>query len=99
AAVNVIDFGAASTGVVTYSGSSLDVSTALDLSAATIAVTTVGSDDTTGIALGTPITLFPLDIVYGSGDGPEAIDLSKTWTVGGTTYSETLSELTVTRTP
>jgi opacity protein-like surface antigen len=99
AAVNVIDFGAASTGVVAYSGSSLDVSTALDLSAATIAVTTVGSDDTTGIALGTPITLLPLDIVYGSGDGPEAIDLSKTWTVGGTTYSETLSDVTITRSP
>ena len=99
AAVSVIDFGAASTGRVTYSGSSLDASTALDLSKATISVTTVGSDDTTGIALGTPITLFPLDIVYGSGDGPEAIDLSKTWTVGGTTYTETLSELTITRTP
>jgi PEP-CTERM motif len=99
AAVSVIDFGAASTGVVTYSGSSLDVSTALDLSAATMAVTTVGSDDTTGIALGTPIALIPLDIVYGSVDGPETIDLSKTWTVGGTTYTETLNELTITRLP
>jgi hypothetical protein len=99
AAVNVIDFGAASTGVVTYSGSSLNVSTALDLSKATVAVTTVGGDDTTGIALGTPIVFFPLDIVYGSGDGPEAIDLSKTWTVGGTTYSETLNEVTISRSP
>jgi hypothetical protein len=99
AAVNVIDFGAASTGVVTYSGSSLNVSTALDLSKATIAVTTVGSDDTTGIALGTLISLLPLDIVYGSLDGPETIDLSKTWTVAGTTYTETLNELTITRSP
>jgi hypothetical protein len=98
AAVSVIDFGAASTGVVTYGGTSLNVSTSLDLSKATIAVTTVGSDDTTGIALGTPITILPLDIVYGSGDGGP-IELSKIWTVGGTTYSETLSELTITRSP
>jgi PEP-CTERM motif len=98
AAVSVIDFGAASSGAVTYTGSSLNVSTALDLSGATVAVTTVGGDDTTGITLGTPITFSPLDIVYGSGDGG-AIDLSKTWTVGGTTYSETLSEVTITRTP
>src|SRR5450631_1570856 len=78
AAVSVIDFGAASSGAVTYTGSSLNVSTALDLSGATVAVTTVGGDDTTGITLGTPITFSPLDIVYGSGDGG-AIDLSKTW--------------------
>ena len=99
AAVNVIDFGAASIGTVTYTGLSLNVSTALDLSGATVEVTTVGNDDTTGITLGTPITFSPLDIVYGSGDGPEAIDLSKTWTVGGTTYSETLSDVTITRSP
>jgi hypothetical protein len=99
AAVSVIDFGAASSGPVTYTGASLNVSTALDLSKATVAVTTVGGDDTTGITLGTLVTFFPLNIVYGSGDGPEAIDLSKTWTVGGTTYSETLNELTITRSP
>jgi hypothetical protein len=99
AAVNVIDFGAASIGTVTYTGLSLNVSTALDLSGATVEVTTVGNDDTTGITLGTPITFSPLDIVYGSGDGPEAIDLSKTWTVGGTTYTETLSDVTITRSP
>jgi PEP-CTERM motif len=97
AAVSVIDFGAASSGPVAYTGASLNVSTALDLSGATITVNTIGGDDTTGLALGTPIGLLPLDIVYGSGDGPEAITLSKTWTVGGTTYSETLSEVTVTR--
>jgi hypothetical protein len=99
AAVSVIDFGDASSGPVTYTGASLNVSTALDLSGATDTVTTVGSDDTTGIPTGTLITLFPLDIVYGSGDGPQAIDLSQTWTVGGTTYTETLSEVTITRSP
>jgi PEP-CTERM motif len=99
AAVNVIDFGAASSGPVTYTGLSLNGSTALNLSGATVAITTVGSDDTTGIALGTPITFSPLDIVYGPGDGPEAISLSKTWTVGGTTYSEMLNEVTITRFP
>jgi hypothetical protein len=61
AAVNVIDFGAASSGPVTYTGSSLNLSTALDLSGATDAVTTVGSDDTTGIPTGTLITSnFPI---------------------------------------
>jgi hypothetical protein len=99
AAVSVIDFGAASIGPVTYAGSSLNVSTALQLSGATITVNTVGGDDTTGIALGTPIGFLPLDIVYGSGDGPEAIALSKTWTVGGTNYIETLTEVTITRSP
>jgi PEP-CTERM motif len=99
AAVNVIDFGAASSGPVTYTGSSLNVSTALDLSLAVEAVTTVGSDDTTGVTTGTPITIIPLDIVYGSGDGPEAIDLSKTWAVGGTTYTETLTDVTISRSP
>jgi hypothetical protein len=99
AAVSVIDFGAASSGVVTYGGTSLNVSTSLDLSKATVAVTTVGSDDTTGIMLGTPVTFIPLSIVYGSGDGPEALDLTKTWTVGGTTYTETLDEVTITRSP
>jgi PEP-CTERM motif len=99
AVVSVVDFGTALSGPVAYTGASLDVSTALDLSGATVAVSTVGSDDTTGITLGTPVTLLPLDIVYGSGDGPEAIDFSNTWTVGGTTYTETLSEVTITRSP
>jgi hypothetical protein len=101
AAVSVIDFGGASSGPVSFTagtGSNLNASTALNLSGATEAVSTVGSDDTTGITAGTLVTIFPLNIAYGSGDGPEAIDLSKAWTVGGTSYTETLSEVTITRT-
>jgi hypothetical protein len=97
AAVSVIDFGGSSFGPVTYTGTNLNVSTALDLSGATEAETTVGSDDTTGITTGTSITIVPSNIVYGSGDGPETIDLSKTWTVGGTTYTETLNNVTIDR--
>jgi PEP-CTERM motif-containing protein len=95
----VIDFGAASTGTVTYTGANLQSSTALDLTSAAVQVTTVGSDDTTGIAIGTPVTLTPAPFTYPLGVGPQPVDLSKEWTVGGTTYTETLTEVTITRTP
>ncbi len=45
--------------------------------------------------MGTTITLSPLTITYGSGDGPEAISLTKSWTVGSTTYTETLDDVTL----
>jgi hypothetical protein len=99
ATVIVIDFGAASTGTVTYTGASLQASTALILSSAAVKVTTVGTDDTTGIAIGDPITLLPTTITYGAGDGPEAIDFTKSWTVGTTTYNEVLDDVTVFRAP
>jgi hypothetical protein len=93
----VVDFGAASSGTVTYTGASLSASSALDLTSAAVTVTTVGSDDTTGVTLGTPVTFVPLDFSYGTGSGTEPIDLVKTWTVDDTTYTETLDEVTIFR--
>ena len=87
----VIDFGATEFGNVTFAGASLSASTGLTLSNPVLLVSTVGGDDTTGLAPSTPVTLSLSTIAYGSG-GP--ISLVKTWTVGGDTYTETLTSVT-----
>src|SRR5579871_3786809 len=85
----VIDFGATEFGNVTFLGTSLSQSTSLTLSNPVLLVSTVGPDDTTGLAPGTSVTLSVSTIGYGGGP----FSLTKTWTIGGDTYTETLTSV------
>src|SRR6516162_3091537 len=77
AAVHHLDFGAVAIGGhITYTGSSLESSTALDLDSSLLTVSQVGSPDDSGLAIGDHIAVTntnptpppPItDIVYGSG--------------------------------
>jgi hypothetical protein len=96
----VIDFAVISTGTVTYAGTNLGDSTALDLGAATLAVSSVGADDTaSGLAIGDPVGLSPLVIAYGAGAGPHTVDIVKTWTGTTGTFIETLTSASIFRFP
>jgi hypothetical protein len=97
----LIDFGVASfDGAVTYSGTSLDVSTALDLDEATLLVSEKGAADASGLSIFSPVTLTaatsPVSshIIYGSGTGPGPLDavVTLSWTSGtGDKFTETLT--------
>ena len=102
AAVNVIDFGVgvSSTGGgtlgVTPMGGSLQTSVAFDFDNTKLDVTMVGPDDTTGQLLGNAVTLMPTNIMYGSSSmGPATLGMpvTKSWTVGGDTFSENLTDV------
>jgi hypothetical protein len=101
AKVNIIDFGASvvSGGGGTLSvspGTSVQTSAAFDFDGTMLDVTMVGADDTTGQTLGNAVTLTPTDIMYGSGTGPATLGMpvKKVWTIGGDTFTETLTKVT-----
>jgi hypothetical protein len=105
----LINFGVASAdGAVTYTGTSLDVSTAFDLDGATLLVVEKNSADASGLALFSTVTLSAATsppsshIIYGSGTGPGSLgaDLTLSWTGGtGDKFTETLTSiLTINRT-
>jgi PEP-CTERM motif len=103
----MINFGVASAdGAVTYTGTSLDVSTALDLDGATLLVVEKNSADASGLPLFSTVTLSAATsppsshILYGSGTGPGSlgavVTLSWTATVGpdvGDVFTETLTSI------
>jgi hypothetical protein len=102
AAVHTLDFSvgvlSSGGGMLSYtSGSTLDKSSAFDFDSTKLDVTEVGSDDTTGIALGTAVTILPANIMYGpSATGPASLPgtgVVKSWTVAGDTYTEKLTEV------
>jgi len=100
AAVSVIDFSGATKGPVSYSGgTNLFGSTTLDLSMATLGVTSVGTDDNaSGASIGTAVTISPMVINYGSGPGPNPVSITKTWTGAFGTFTEDLSSADIIRT-
>jgi PEP-CTERM motif len=103
----IINFAVASLdGAVTYTGTSLDVSTALDLDGATLLVTEVNPADDSGLAvfgvgsLSAATSPASSHIIYGSGTGPgplgAVVTLSWTATTGpdvGDKFTETLTSV------
>jgi hypothetical protein len=99
----VINFGVASAdGAVTYTGSSLDVSTAFDFDGATLLVLEKNASDASGLALFSTVTLSAATsppssrIIYGSGTGPGSLgaDLTLSWTGStGDKFIETLTTI------
>src|SRR5579872_611464 len=82
----IIDFnGEVLDGSITYTGTSLDVSTELNLDSATFLVLKVGAGDASGLAPDDGFALSPAtsDIIYGSGSGPTS--------AGADTFTETLT--------
>jgi hypothetical protein len=99
----IVDFsGDVLDGSITYTGTSLDVSTELNLDSATFLVLIVGAGDASGLAPDDGFTLSPAtsDIIYGSGTGPTPLgaDVIVSWSAGAVTFTETLtSALSITR--
>jgi hypothetical protein len=100
AQAGTIDFGVTPlSNSITYTGSSLEVSTALDLDEALLLVTSVGSTDESGLTfLISTVTLsaasFPFtNIVYGSAPGPllPANYVTLSWTGSNGAFTETLT--------
>jgi hypothetical protein len=90
---------------ISYTGSNLGLSTAVDLDGSTWIVSLVGASDNSGLAAGNPIVItpHPLAGTYGALSGPVDVTLAtsivKTWTatVGpniGDMFTETLTKLT-----
>ena len=69
-------------GTPTYTGTSLDQSTAVDLDIAILLVSEVGPSDDSGLTPGADtIDLSPRDIVFGTGPGtPPGFSVTKSWT-------------------
>ena len=91
----IIDFsGKVLDGSITYMGTSLDVSTELNLDGATFLVTKVGPGDASGLAPDDGFTLSPAtsDIIYGPGTGPTPLGAKVivSWSTGSDTFTETL---------
>lgn len=96
-----VDFGVgAFDGSITFTGPSLDQSTALDLDLAFLVVMEVGADDESGLALFDLVTLSPTQIIYGSGVGPGSLgaDVTLKWPMvigpGTDAFTETLTTVT-----
>lgn len=91
----VINFSAAVFGHATYTGASLDTSTAIDLDDSSLVVGETAHDDASGLKHFDIVTLSPTFITYGSGAGPGALPgagVIKSW-VGATgdAFTETLT--------
>jgi PEP-CTERM motif len=98
AAVKVIDFSVSTSNssTLSYTGATLDKSSAFSFDGTTLAVSSVGADDTgSGLTQGDLITLDPTEIVYGSMTG--AVDkpimngpIKKTWSDSFGSFTELL---------
>jgi hypothetical protein len=92
-----IDFGIAVFGPApTYTGTSLDQSTAFDFGDAKLLVSEVAHGDSSGLTKEVDfVNIAPPEIDYGSGDGPTALPglgVAKTWTgKTGDLFTETLT--------
>lgn len=92
AQAGVIDFGVVALGgTISYTGSRLQFSTALDLDGSTLRVSSVGTGDGSGLISGDAVSISPTDIDYGSGAGPLTTDVVKSWTDSLGTFTETLT--------
>jgi hypothetical protein len=100
AAVKVIDFSVSTsnTSTLSYTGSTLDKSSAFSFDGTLLAVGSVGSDDNgSGLSVGDVITLKPTNVMYGSATG-SGLDLpimggsiTKTWEDPLGSFVETLT--------
>jgi PEP-CTERM motif len=103
AAIHTIDFSAnaqcpASCTGITYTGTRLGTSTAIDLDGSTWEVTLVGNGDDSGLVPNDSVTITPHSATYGNLSGAVNLTLTtpltKTWTDADGTFIETLTTLT-----
>ena len=84
-------------GTPTYTGTSLDQSSAIDLDTALLLVTEVLDGDNSGLSPFGTVTLDPVKVVYGDGTGPGTLPgsgLTKSWTGdNGDMFAETLTAI------
>ena len=83
AATHIINFSATSVGTgITYSGSTLEGSTAYNLDGATWTIQQVLTGDESGLAPGqtNAFTIAPPTLTYGMMDSLTGLDITKTWT-------------------
>jgi hypothetical protein len=83
---------------LSYTGATLDTSTAFSFTPGVVwLVTSVGAADSSGLVVFNSVALAPSPITYGSGSGtidaPLGTDVTKSWTVGGDTFTETLTTI------
>lgn len=87
-------------GSITYIGTSLDVSAALDLDGSTLLVSEVGEGDASGLHPFDTVDLSAAtsppssEIEYGSTLGPLGADVILSWSSGAGTFTETLTAAT-----
>jgi hypothetical protein len=92
-----IDFGVVGiSGTITYTGSNLEASTAIDLDDATLFVSGTGPGDNSGLAAFDTVSVFApsppdTDIIYGSGTSPLAPEVVLSWTGSQGAFTETLT--------
>jgi hypothetical protein len=95
----LIDFSVAVLGETSYSGPTLNASTAFNLDSADLVVAETGVGDESGLKHFATVTVSPSDIMYGAGTGPSMLgtDVVKSWTglVDGAsdTFTETLTNV------
>jgi hypothetical protein len=86
-------------GTPSYTGTTLDQSTAVDVDTSILLVTEVDPNDASGLTAGVDtVSLSPTDIVYGAGTGPMTLTgasiVTKSWTGdNGDSFTETLNEV------
>jgi PEP-CTERM motif len=98
----IIDFSAVAqcpstcTGI-TYSGSTLQASTGLDLDGSVWTVVSTAAGDKSGLAFGDTLSVMPVSFIYGSGSGPITLTtpIVKTWTGTAGSFTEKLTTLDV----
>ena len=98
----IIDFSAVAecpstcTGI-TYSGATLQASTALDLDGSVWTVVSTAAGDKSGLAFGDTLSVSPVSFIYGGGGGPITLTtpIIKTWTGTAGSFTETLTSLDV----
>jgi hypothetical protein len=91
----VINFSAAAFGAITYTGPSLDKSSAINLGSSALIVGETGKNDASGLAHFDTVAITPSDIVFGSGTGSSTLPgagVVKSWTAtDGDKFTETLT--------
>ena len=91
----LINFSLGVFGAVTYTGTSLDQSSSIELGDSTLIVGETGVGDDSGLKHFDIVAISPSDIAYGPGTGPGALPgagVFKTWTAtDGDKFTETLT--------
>jgi hypothetical protein len=97
AATITINFGVITIGgTPSYTGTSLDQSTAFDFGTGTFIVNQIGAGDQSTLALGNLVALTNPN--YGSGNvGSLSGDMTKSWTTNAGTFTETLTSFIINR--
>ncbi len=98
----IIDFSAVAecpsscTGI-SYTGSTLQASTGLDLDGSKWLVVSVAGADMSGLSFGDSLSVAPTSFIYGGGGGPITLTtpIVKTWTGTDGAFTETLTTLDV----